>query len=185
MHGVAMVFFVLIPAVPGDPRQLRAAADDRRQGRRLPEDQPAQLVHLRHRVRLHACARWSSAASTPAGRSTRPYSTQASNTQRDADRHRRLHHRLLVDPHRPQLHGDDPPHARAGHDLVPAAAARVGALRHQPGADPRHAGDRDHGAHAGARARLRLRHLRPARSAATRCSSSTCSGSTRTRRSTS
>ena len=73
-----------------------------------------------------------------------------------------------------------------GHDLVPAAAVRVGALRDQPGADPRHAGHRHHGAACWRVERgLALRHLRPARSAATRCSSSTCSGSTRTRRSTS
>ena len=54
MHGVLMVFFVLVPVGAGDPRQLRAAADDRREGRRVPEDQPPELVRLRHRVHLHA-----------------------------------------------------------------------------------------------------------------------------------
>ena len=53
MHGVAMVFFVLIPAVPAILGQLRAAADARRQGRRVPEDQPPELVHLRHRLPVH------------------------------------------------------------------------------------------------------------------------------------
>ena len=37
----------------GHPRQLRPAADDRRQGRGVPEDQPDQLVHLRHRDDHH------------------------------------------------------------------------------------------------------------------------------------
>ena len=42
-----------------------------------------------------------------------PYSTTASNTHVIADGARHLHHRLLVDPDRPQLHRHDPPDARA------------------------------------------------------------------------
>ncbi len=52
--------------------------------------------------------------------------------QRGADRPRRLHLGLLVDPDRPELHRHHPPDAGAGPDLVQAAAVRVGALRHQP-----------------------------------------------------
>ena len=55
----------------------------------------------------------------------------------------------------------DPPHARAGADLVPAAAVRLGALRDQPDHDPRHAGHRDHGAARRGRARAAHRDLRP------------------------
>ena len=77
------------------------------------------------------------------------------------------------------------PDARAGPDLVPAAAVRLGALRDEPGDDPRHAGHRHHGAARGRGARARPRDSSTRRAAATRCSSSTCSGSTRTRPSTS
>ena len=41
------------PGRAGDSRQLRAAADARRQGRRVSEDQPSELVRLRHRVPVH------------------------------------------------------------------------------------------------------------------------------------
>ena len=41
MHGIVMVFFFLIPAIPVDPRQLPRAADDRREGSRVSEAQPA------------------------------------------------------------------------------------------------------------------------------------------------
>jgi cytochrome c oxidase subunit I len=60
----------------------------------------------------------------------------------------------------PQLHRHDSPHARAGHDLVPAAAVHLGALRRQPDSGARHAGHRHHRADGVRRARLRLRHLR-------------------------
>ena len=73
-----------------------------------------------------------------------PYSTTYSNTYVIADGARHLHHRLLVDPHRPELHRHHPPHARAGPDLVPPAAVHLGALRDQPDHRARHAGARDH-----------------------------------------
>ena len=76
-------------------------------------------------------------------------------------------------------------HARAGHDLVPHAALRLGALRDQPDHDPRHAGPRDHAAARRGRARSSASASSTRRSAAIRCSSSTSSGSTRTRPSTS
>src|SRR3989304_13321 len=59
-----------------------------------------------------------------------------------------LHARSPLDPARRQLPRADPPDARAGPDVVPAAAVRVGALRDESRHDPRHAGGRDH---AGAR----------------------------------
>ena len=72
MHGVMMVFFFLIPAIPVGARQLPRADHDRREGSRVPEAEPRELVHLHDRrgcSRLYAHGR--PAASTPAGRSTR------------------------------------------------------------------------------------------------------------------
>ena len=60
-----------------------------------------------------------------------PYSTTYSNTHVIIDGGGDLHHRLLLDPDRPQLHRDHPQDARAGDDLVPHAAVRLGPLRHQ------------------------------------------------------
>ena len=48
-----------------------------------------------------------------------------------------------------------------GHDVVPAAALRVGALCDQPDHDPGDAGHRDHDPAARVRARAARRHLRP------------------------
>ena len=48
-----------------------------------------------------------------------------------------------------------------GHDLVAAAAVRVGALCHQPDPGAGNAGDRHHPGAAGAGARSARRHLRP------------------------
>ncbi len=50
-----------------------------------------------------------------------------------------------------------------GHDLVPPAAVRLGALRHQPDPDPGHAGGGRDGADGGGRAGLPPGLLRPAR----------------------
>ena len=80
--------------------------------------------------------------------------------QRHSDGAGRLHRRLLVDSDRPELHRHHPPHARAGDDVVPAAAVRLGALRHEPDPGARHAGHRHHDPDAVRRARIRLRHLR-------------------------
>ena len=56
----------------------------------------------------------------------------------------RLHHGVLVDPDRAQLHRDDPHDAGAGDDLVPPAALRLVALRdqHDHGAGDAGAGHR-------------------------------------------
>ena len=114
-----------------------------------------------------------------------PLSTQLREHVRPHGGRRHLHRRLLVDPHGPELHRHDPPHARAGHDVVPAAALRLGPLRDEHHPDPRDAGRRDHDpAHRG-RAASSTSASSTRSSAATRCSSSTSSGSTRTRPSTS
>ena len=54
MHGVVMVFFFLIPSIPGGARQLPGPDHDRREGPGVPAHQPAELVHLHPRRALHA-----------------------------------------------------------------------------------------------------------------------------------
>ena len=58
------------------------------------------------------------------------------------DRH--FHQRLLLHPHRPQFHCDHSHHAGARDDLVPFAALRLGALCHQHHLHPGNSGDRHH-----------------------------------------
>ena len=72
-----------------------------------------------------------------------------------------------------------------GHDLVPPAAVHLGQLRHQPHHGAGHAGDRDHAPAGGRRTPASTSASSIPSSAAIRCCSSTCSGSTRIRRSTS
>ncbi len=184
LHGAVMVFLFIIPAIPAALGQLRPAADARRQGRRLPAAEPAQLLHLCHRrgVRAVGPGRW--AASTPAGPSTRPTARPrtAPVTIMTAGR---VRPRLLVDPHRPQLHRHDPQAARARHELVPHAAVPLGHVRHRDHPGPGDAGARHHAAPADHGARFGRSASSIRASAATRCCSSTSSGSTRTRPSTS
>ena len=59
------------PRDPGGAGQLPGADHDRGEGPRLPEDQPGELVHLQPRRPCSPCGPSSTAASTPAGRSTR------------------------------------------------------------------------------------------------------------------
>ena len=56
LHGLIMVFLFIIPGIPAAlgkpalldlPVELRAAADARREGRRLPSPEPRELPHLR------------------------------------------------------------------------------------------------------------------------------------------
>ncbi len=54
-----------------------------------------------------------------------PFSTADSTTNVVSYGARDLHRRLLLDPHRAELHRHHPQHARTGHDLVPAAALRL------------------------------------------------------------
>ena len=127
MHGVIMVFFFLIPSIPAVLGNFLVPLMIGAQGSGVPAAQPAELVHLHARRHRSRCTRCSPAASIPAGRSTRRTAARTSNTYVIADGARHLHRRLLVDPHRAELHRHDPQDARAGHDLVPAAAVRLGA----------------------------------------------------------
>ena len=162
LHGVIMVFFFLIPSIPAVLGNFLVPLMIGAKDLAFPRHQPAELVHLHGRRRASR-----SGAIVAGGVDTgwtfyTPYSTASSNTNVVADGARRLHHRLLLDPHRPELHRHDPHDARAGHDLVPAAAVRLGALRDEPDPGARHAGHRDHARAAVAVERVfGSRHLRP------------------------
>ena len=73
----------------------------------------------------------------------------------------RLRGRLQLRVHRPELHRHHPQDARAGHDVVPAAAVRLVELRGQHPDGPGHAGSGHHPGAGGAGARVRHRRLRP------------------------
>ncbi len=51
LHGVIMIFFFLIPAIPAVLGQLSCAADDRRPRPGVPAAQPAELVPVHDRRR--------------------------------------------------------------------------------------------------------------------------------------
>ena len=161
MHGVVMVFFFLIPSIPAVLGNFLMPIMIGAKDLAFPRlNLLSWYIYMVGAV-LHALRAWSAAASTPAGRSTRRTAPRSRTPTWCAAGARHLHRRLLLDPDRPQLHRHDPQDARAGPDLVPPAALRVGALRdqHHPGAG--HAGDRDHAPAGGRRARVPPRHLRP------------------------
>ena len=147
---------LLPPSVdPGDARQLPAADHDRREGPRVSAHQPDQLVHLRHRRDRDARRRlqWRAGHRLDVLHALQLDRVTDGRFDRGA---RRVHHRVLVDSHGAEFHRHGAPHAGAGHDLVPAAALRLGALRDEPRDDPGHACRRHHGP-----ARLRRAHAPP------------------------
>ena len=184
IHGVVMVWFFLIPSIPNTLGNFIVPLMIGARDLAFPRLNLASWYHLhagrlRHALRrvrrrhrhwldvLHAVL--DDVFQQPCG----------------AGRHRRLHRRILVDPHRPELHRHNPPAARAGSDLVPAAAVPVVALCHLRHPRAGDAGTGDDAASHRARPLCRHRHLRSGATAATRSCSSICSGSTRIRRSTS
>ena len=183
LHGVVMIFLFMIPAIPGVFGNFC-----------LPLMLGAKDVAF-PRLNLLSLYLYWTGATHRAGRHDHRRHRHGVDVLRavqhdDADDGvpgvvRRLHPRLLVDRHRPQLHRHRPHIARARHRLDAAAAVRVGDLRHQhhPGAGdagPRSDGD---AGRASRRSAASASSTRPR--AAIRCCSSTCSGSTRTRPSTS
>ncbi len=143
LHGVVMIFFFLIPSIPAVlgnfllPIMIGA------------KDLAFPRINLLSWYIYIVGAIITLAAVFSGGLDTgwtfyTPYSSVSSQTAVTTAAPRRVRHRLLVDSHRPELHRHRAPHARAGHDVVPHAALRVGAVRHEPRDDPRHAGHRDH-----------------------------------------
>ena len=125
MHGIIMVFLFLVPSVPATIGNFVHADHGRRAGSRLPQDQPAELVSLYRRRHLHHLR---------AGSGRRRYRLDLHHAAQHAlpehPRHHRgaghLHRRLQLHLYRTELHRHHPPHARAGHDLVPPAALLSG-----------------------------------------------------------
>ena len=184
MHGVMMVFFFLIPAIPSVLGNFLVPIMIGAKDLAFPKLNLASWYiymigafftlycdrHRRARHRLdvlHAVQH------------------RVVVDQRDPGGARHLHHRLLVDPHGPEFHRHDSPDARARDDLVPAAALHLVALCDQPDHGARHAGHRDHASCWSRPSGCSTSASSIRRSAAIRCCSSTCSGSIRTRRSTS
>ena len=145
MHGVIMVFFFLIPSIPAVlgnflvPLMIGA------------KDLAFPRLNLLSWYVYTIGGIFTLWALVTGGVDTgwtfyTPYSSAFSQLERRPGRRRDLHQRLLVDPDRPQLHRHDPQDARAGDDVVPAAALHLGALRDGAHHGARHAGDRDHAA---------------------------------------
>ena len=165
-------------------RQFHRAADDRRARSGISAAQSGELVSVHARRRRDALRR---VRRRHRHRLDLLHAVLDDVFQqpRGAGGDRRVHRGLFVDPHRTEFHRHHPSPARAGADLVPAAAVPVVALcnvRH-PRAGDAGAGD-DASSHR-ARPLRRHRHFRSGARAAIRCCSSTCSGSTRIRPSTS
>ena len=185
MHGVMMVWFFLIPSIPsvlgnflvplmiGAPRSGVSAA------------QFAELVYLYHRRRASRSGRSSAAAWTPAGRSTRPTAACISNTHVMATAVGVFIAGFSSILTGLEFHRDDPQDALPGADLVSPAAVHLGDLCDQPDPGAGHAGAGDHAGAGGDGAAVRASAFSIRRWGAIRCCFSTCSGSTRTRRSTS
>ena len=131
MHGVIMVFLFLIPSIPATLGNFMLPIMIGAKDLAFPE------INLLSWYIYIVGGLFALVSLIGGGVDTgwtfyTPYSSMASNSPRAHGGARRLHRGLLVDPHRPQLHRHGPPDARAGHDVVPAAALRVGALRDEP-----------------------------------------------------
>jgi hypothetical protein len=128
MHGIIMVFLFLVPSVPATLGNFLIPIMLGREGPRLPQDQPAELVPVRHRRHAHP-------RRPRAGRRGHRLDLHHAALHalpehpRPHRGHGHLHRRLQLHLHRAELHRHHPPHALPRHDLVPYAALRVVALR--------------------------------------------------------
>ena len=177
-HGILMIFFFLIPAIPATLGNF-LADDDRRERSRVPTHKFTQLVYLHSRRNHHHLG--------SALRRRRYRLDFLRAIQHDlfeylccSNRPRHFHKRLLLNSDRTQLHRHDSHDARAGYDMVPPAAIHLVALRDVV--------DHDSGHARGAITILlflssvwRESEFSIQRSVAIRCCSNICSGSIRTR----
>ena len=126
MHGVMMVFFFLIPSMPAVlgnfllPMMIGA------------RDLAFPRLNLLSWYIFMIGGLFTIYAVIAGGVDTgwtfyTPYSSTYSNTHVIADGDRRIHRRVLVDSDGAEFHRHDAQDAGAGHDLVPAAAVRLGA----------------------------------------------------------
>ena len=132
------------PVDPGGAGQLPGPAHDRRPRPGLSLAEPAVVVHL-HDRRLDRALD----LDLRRGRHRLDvlHAVQHDVLQHDgrAGGDGRVHHGVLVDPDRAELHRDDPHDAGAGDDLVPPAALCLVALCDQPDHGAGHAGAGDRG----------------------------------------
>ena len=186
MHGVIMVFFFLIPSIPAMLGNFLVPLMIGARDLAFPAAQPAELVHLharrrcsrsyavicrrrRHRLDVlhalqHAPTRTPTSSPTALGIFITGFSSILTGLN------------FIVTIHKMRA---------PGHDLVPPAAVRLGASTPPASSSCWHAGAGHHAGPAGARAAASTSASSTRRSAAIRCCSSICSGSTRTRPSTS
>ena len=127
MHGIIMVFLFLVPSVPATIGNFVIPIMVGAQGSRLSQDQSAELVPLRGRWLLRVYAMFYGGVDT-GWTFYHPAQHALPQHPRNHGGDGRLHRWLQLHLHRPELHRDHPPHARAGHDLVPAAAVCLVAL---------------------------------------------------------
>ena len=113
LHGVIMVFFFLIPSIPAVLGNFLIPLMIGAKDLAFPRiNLLSWYIFMVGGLFTLFCDR-RPAASTPAGRSTRPTAPTSSNTNVVADGAGRVHRRVLVDPDRAQLHRHDPPDAGA------------------------------------------------------------------------
>ena len=98
-HGVPLHH----PERAGGARQLHPADHARREGRRLPAAQPAELLHLRLRRRASCCASIVHGGGRHRVDVLHAVLRADARTVRHLDDARRVHPGVLVDPHGPQL----------------------------------------------------------------------------------
>ena len=183
-HGIVMVWFFLVPSIPNTLGNfllpLMIGAPDVA----FPRLNLSSWYLTIAARRLHRLC---------AGRRRRRYRLDLLHAlfdhvlqqPRACRRRRRVRRRLRQHRHRRQLHRHHPHAARTGHDLVPAAAVRMGDVRHVDRHGAGNAGAGDFAAACDRGAMAWTADFRSRAAAAIRSCSSICSGSTRIRRSTS
>ena len=125
MHGVIMIFLFLVPSVPATLGNFLIPMMIGAKDLALPKINllswylyvAGGILVLYTMVAGGVDTGWTF---------TTPLSTHYLNTNVLIDRHGRLHRRLQLHLHRPELHRHHPQDARPGHDLVPAAAVCAG-----------------------------------------------------------
>ena len=113
LHGVVMVFFFLIPSIPAVLGNFLLPMMIGAKDLAFPRLNLLSWYIYMLGGAVRALARSLSGGVDTGWTFYTPYSTIVSNTHVIAAGARRLHRRLLVDPHRPELHRHDPHDARA------------------------------------------------------------------------
>ena len=184
MHGVIMIFFFLVPSVPATLGNFFIPMMIGAKDLALPK---INLLSWYLYIAGGLLAIYTMAAGgvDTGWTFTTPLSTHYVNTNVISHRAGGLHRRIQFHLYRAELHRDHPQDALPRNDVVPDAAVCVGALRgqHPHGAGHAGAGHRNGAGGSGAHGAASASSIPPR--AAIRCCSSTCSGSTRTRPSTS